>query len=220
MTTELRGLPREIVAGSGWHAFAYRAANTSDRVIASLSASVELRSWDRKNLQDETTKHITVQWYDSRTRRWEPLPADHGYFARTTGLGPRASADASLRLRIDAAAPAGSGVAFQTGFFSDQDRTCGYAAGAHYSFAVLTAGSRLSTDEDARATAAGPEKAAAPTTTVNRPAPQGIPADAPATGKLASTGASSSSPLLLGVAGATIAVGAVAVAVARRGRDR
>ncbi|MFE5871732.1 LAETG motif-containing sortase-dependent surface protein [Streptomyces roseifaciens] len=216
MTTELRGLPREIVAGSGWHAFTYRAANTSGRVIASLSASMELWSWDRKNLENETTKHITVQWYNSGSRRWEPMPADYGYFAETRNLKPRAFAEASLRLKVDAKAPAGFGGAFQTGFFSDRSRTCGYSAGAYYYFDVLAAGSKPTTGEDSKGTTSRPGKAV--TTVVDKPAPKGGLSDLPATGELATTGTSSSTPLLLGVAGAAVVVGGAAVAVARRGR--
>ncbi|MFF5130819.1 hypothetical protein ACFY41_28340 [Streptomyces syringium] len=210
--TELLGLPSKIVAGSGWQDFTYRTTNTSDRELRSVVAYMDVWTWDGRGEGKETSQYLTVQWYDPQKRAWQPLPEDFGDFAETENLGPRQYADAKLRLKIDAKAPAGYGSAFQAGSYTGHDGKCGDAEGSIYSFDVLPVGSKPGKVDDAKGTTGRP----GPSQHANRPAARGSLSTLPVTGELARTGSSSGLPTIAVLSGAAVAVGAGAVFVVRR----
>lgn len=213
--TELLGLPSKIVAGSGWQDFTYRTTNTSDKELRSVVAYMDVWTWDGRGEGKETSQYLAVEWYDVRKQSWQPLPEDFGDFAETENLGPRQYADAKLRLKIDAKAPAGYGSAFQAGSYTGHDGKCGDAEGSIFYFDVLPVGSRPGKVDDAKGTTARPGK---PQHT-NRPAAQGSLSTLPVTGELARTGSASGLPTVAALSGAAVAVGAGAVFVVRRRRQ-
>ncbi|MEV5506381.1 LAETG motif-containing sortase-dependent surface protein [Streptomyces orinoci] len=207
--TELHGLPGQLVAGSGWHEFTYRVSNTSTAQLPSVAAYVEVFSYRGAT---ETSGHLRLQWYDPKARRWQDIRYRAGYFAEVRELRPGGHADARLRLAVDAKAPAGSGAAFQIGYYRTAEHGCGYSPGASYPFEVLAAGSERG---DAKPAA---KPAVRPAHEVNRTAPQGELAKLPANGELAHTGSSSAMPVLGALSGAAVLVGAGAVVFSRRRR--
>lgn len=207
ISTELRGLPSKVVAGSGWKNFTFRATNTSDKSMKSVDAYVALAGISGGNFED-VSKLLTVQWYDEDTRTWESITDEDGYFASVDGLKPGEYADAKLRLKVDAKTPGSYGFAFTIGAYHDQDDVCGFSDVAEYDFDILAAGSHPGSVPPAKGKP-GKNKG-------NKPAPQGDLKEIPATGKLAETGSSSALPTLALVGGVAMVVGAGAIFTVRR----
>ncbi|MEU9120321.1 LAETG motif-containing sortase-dependent surface protein [Streptomyces sp. NPDC048506] len=207
ISTELRGLPSKVVAGSGWKNFTFRATNTSDKAMKSVDAYVALAGVSNGDF-DDVSKLLTVQWYDEDTRAWESITDEDGYFASVDDLKPGEYADAKLRLKVDAKTPGSYGFAFTVGAYHNQDDVCGFSDVAEYDFDILVAGSKPGSVPPAKSK---PGKKAP-----NKPAPQGDLKEIPATGKLAETGSSSALPTIALVGGVAMAVGAGAIVVVRR----
>lgn len=207
ISTELRGLPSKIVAGSGWKNFTFRATNTSDKAMKSVDAYIALAGLSNDDF-DDVSKLLTVQWYDDDSRTWESITDEDGYFASVDGLEPGEYADAKLRLKVDAKTPGSYGFAFTIGAYHNQDDVCGFSDVAEYDFDILVAGSNPGSVPPAKSKP-GKNKG-------NKPAPQGDLKEIPATGKLAETGSSSALPTIALVGGVAMVVGAGAIFVVRR----
>ncbi|MFB6436699.1 LAETG motif-containing sortase-dependent surface protein [Streptomyces sp. NPDC056411] len=209
ISTELRGLPSKVVAGSGWKNFTFRATNTSHKAMKSVDAYVALNGLSTGSF-DDISKLLTVQWYDEDTRSWEAITDEDGYFASVDGLKPGEYADAKLRLKVDAKTPGSYGFAFSIGAYHNEDDVCGFSDVAEYDFDILAAGSKPGSVPPAKSKP-GKHKG-------NKPAPQGDLKDLPVTGKLAETGSSSALPTLALVGGVAVVAGAGAVFTVRRRR--
>ncbi|MFE0189067.1 LAETG motif-containing sortase-dependent surface protein [Streptomyces sp. NPDC059008] len=207
ISTELRGLPSKVVAGSGWKNFTFRATNTSDKAMKSVDAYVALGAISTDTI-DDVSKLLTVQWYDEDSRTWESITDEDGYFASVEGLKPGEYADAKLRLKVDAKTPGSYGFAFTIGAYHNEDDVCGFSDVSQYDFDVLVAGSKPGSVPPAKSKPGKHEG--------NKPAPQGDLKDLPVTGKLAETGSSSALPTIALVGGVAMAVGAGAVFAVRR----
>ncbi|MEU9112585.1 LPXTG cell wall anchor domain-containing protein [Streptomyces sp. NPDC048483] len=207
ISTELRGLPSKVVAGSGWKNFTFRATNTSDKAMKSVDAYVALAGISNGNF-DDVSRHLTVQWFDEDAGSWQAITDEDGYFASIDDLKPGEYADAKLRLKVDARTPGSYGFAFTIGAYHNEDDVCGFSDVAEYDFDILVAGSHPGSVPPAKSK---PGKAKG-----NKPAPQGELKQIPATGKLAETGSSSALPTIGLVGGIAMAVGAGAVFVVRR----
>ncbi|MFF4951674.1 LAETG motif-containing sortase-dependent surface protein [Streptomyces chattanoogensis] len=207
ISTELRGLPSKVVAGSGWKNFTFRATNTSDKAMKSVDAYVALAGISGGSF-DDVSQHLTVQWFNEDSGAWEAVTDTEGYFATVYDLGPDEYADAKLRLKVDAKTPGSYGFAFTIGAYHDEDDVCGFSDVAEYDFDILVAGSKPGT--------VPPAKGKPGKTKGNKPAPQGDLQKLPVTGKLAETGSSSALPVIGMVGGIAMAVGAGAIFVVRR----
>ncbi|MEV0370006.1 LAETG motif-containing sortase-dependent surface protein [Streptomyces sp. NPDC050636] len=207
ISTELRGLPSKIVAGSGWKNFTFRATNTSDKAMKSVDAYVALAGISTGNF-DDVSKLLTVQWYDEDTRSWETITDEDGYFASIDGLETDEYADAKLRLKVDSKTPGSYGFAFTIGAYHNQDDVCGFSDVSQYDFDILVAGTNPGSVPPAKSK---PGKSKG-----NKPAPQGELKEIPVTGKLAETGSSSALPTVALVGGVAMVVGAGAIFVVRR----
>ncbi|MFH8568820.1 LAETG motif-containing sortase-dependent surface protein [Streptomyces sp. NPDC017993] len=207
ISTELRGLPSKVVAGSGWKNFTFRATNTSDKSMKSVDAFVALAGISTGDF-DDISKLLTVQWYDEKAGTWKAITDEEGYFASTSNLKPGEYADAKLRLKVDAKTPGSYGFAFTIGAYHNEDDVCGYSEVSEYDFDILVAGSKPGTVPPAT----GKPGESKP----NKPAPQGGLEKLPVTGKLAETGSSSALPTLALVGGVAMVVGAGAIFVVRR----
>ncbi|MFD8548557.1 LAETG motif-containing sortase-dependent surface protein [Streptomyces sp. NPDC059649] len=207
ISTELRGLPSKVVAGSGWKNFTFRATNTSDKSMKSVDAYVALDAISADSF-DDVSKLLTVQWYDEDSRTWEAITDEDGYFASVDGLKPGEYADAKLRLKVDAKTPGSYGFAFTIGAYHNEDDVCGFSDVAEYDFDVLVAGSKPGS--------VPPAKSKPGKNQPNKPAPQGDLKQLPVTGKLAETGSSSALPTIALVGGVAMVVGAGALFVVRR----
>ncbi|MGW1377567.1 LAETG motif-containing sortase-dependent surface protein [Streptomyces sp. NPDC002446] len=207
ISTELRGLPSKVVAGSGWKNFTFRATNTSDKAMKSVDAYVALAGISNDDF-DDVSGLLTVQWYDEDARSWESITDEDGYFASVDGLEPGEYADAKLRLKVDAKTPGSYGFAFTIGAYHNQDDVCGFSDVAQYDFDILVAGSKPGSVPPAKSK---PGKVKG-----NKAAPQGELKQIPVTGKLAETGSSSALPTIAMVGGVAMVVGAGAIFVVRR----
>ncbi|WP_030254325.1 LAETG motif-containing sortase-dependent surface protein [Streptomyces violens] len=206
ITTTLRGLPSQVVAGSGWHNFTFRATNVSEQAMKSVDAYVMLSAIDKDDF-DDVSHLLTVQWLDEASGTWHTI-GDEGYFASTADLASGEYSDAKLRLKVDAKTPGSYGFAFAIGAYHDEKDVCGFSEGSEYEFDVLVAGSKPGTVPPATGKPGGKKP--------SKPAPQGGMKELPVSGKLAETGSSSALPMIAAVAGVTMAVGAGAIFVVRR----
>ncbi|MDQ1009763.1 LPXTG-motif cell wall-anchored protein [Streptomyces sp. V4I23] len=200
LTTVAQGLPSKIVAGSTVD-FSVRVTNGTDKTLDEVLPFVYFHATDKSgyNVIDE---YFGLQWSTKNSPEWNDV-ADGEYAGSISPLKAGAHADVKLRLKVDAKAPAGEGMAFVAGDYVNDDGTCGGNFFTEYEFDLLAAGSKPGKVDDAK-----PGK-----TSKTRPAvvPQGG-----TTGTLANTGADSALPQLAAAAGAAIALGAGAVFVVRR----
>ncbi|MFF1397118.1 LAETG motif-containing sortase-dependent surface protein [Streptomyces sp. NPDC058287] len=204
--TELRGLPSKIVAGSGWVDFTYRVTNKSKKDMHSVEAYVYAFSIDGKDFED-TSKHLTLQWQIDGT--WQDISLDgDGFFGSTDELAPGEYADAKMRLKVDAKAPAGYGAALTAGVSVDGDGNCAYGDVKEFDFDILAAGSTVPGDV--------PDSEGKPGKGNNKPGPQGGLDELPVTGSLAETGSSSMVPTIGLIGGVAVVAGAGAVFAVRR----
>lgn len=207
ITTELRGLPSKVVAGSGWKNFTFRATNTSEKRMKSVDAYVSIAAIDNEDFED-VSNLLTVQWFDEESGSWITIDDEAGYFASTADLGPGEYSDAKMRLKVDTKTPGSYGFAFTVGAYHDEDDTCGVSEASQYDFDILVAGSDPGTVPPAEPKP-GEQKP-------NKPSTQGGLKELPVSGSLAETGSSSALPMIALVAGVTMAVGAGAVFTVRR----
>ncbi|KPC66019.1 LPXTG cell wall anchor domain-containing protein [Streptomyces chattanoogensis] len=228
--TGLRGLPSKIVAGSGWHAFAYRVTNVSKITVMETDISLSLGTGDPK-IKDVSELAVTVQWFNPATGKWKPIEGegakfqDNDDFTTVKRLAPGEHADARMRIKIGKKAKAGAGYFFTTGYSYAEDGTCGFDKISQFDFKVLSAGSKPGKVADAKGKPGKPGTPGMPNkpgmhggtgAAGNKPAAQGTHDAVPATGKLATTGSSSALPTVAALGGAAVVAGAGAVFVVRR----
>ncbi|MFE1959067.1 peptidase [Streptomyces sp. NPDC059479] len=210
--TVVTGLPSKIVAGSTTD-FSLRVTNGTDKTLGEVSPYVYFHATDKSgyNVIDDA---FHLQWSTAASPAWKNVGED-GYGGSISPLKAGAHADMKLRLKVDAKAPAGDGLAFVAGNYVNGDESCGGNLPGEYAFKLLAAGSVADDVDDAK-----PGKTT-PQTPDNRP--QGVTSTTPVdsgnavgTGSLASTGSSSALPQFAAAAGAAVALGAVALFVVRR----
>ncbi|MEU3305034.1 LPXTG cell wall anchor domain-containing protein [Streptomyces sp. NPDC006678] len=205
--TELLGLPSKVVAGSGWVEFTYRVTNESDKDFDAVEAYIDVAAIGGEDFED-STQFLKVQWLNGG--EWTDITDEMGYFGTTDALKPNDVADAKMRLKVDAKAPAGYGFAATIGVHIGGDGTCEFGEWNEFEFDILAAGSEPGEVDDAEGK---PGKG-------NKPTPQGELQELPVTGNLAETGSSSVLPAI-GIAGgvAVVAGAGVVFAMKRRKGD-
>ncbi|MEV1020935.1 peptidase [Streptomyces sp. NPDC050264] len=206
---ELRDLPSEIVAGSGWHGFTFRVSNKTDADFETVSTQLYAFSYAYDEDTTETSKYLHVQFSDKSGWHDIDTAIDVANDEPFTELGPLARGkhtDVKLRIKVDAKAPAGlgGGVAFATSV--DAEGVCGYSVpeDQEYRFEVLPAGTKPGSV---------PPATSAPKPT-NTPAPQS--SSTPLAGSLAETGSSSALPTVGLIGGVAVVAGAGVVYSVRR----
>ncbi|MBB1252871.1 LPXTG cell wall anchor domain-containing protein [Streptomyces sp. OF3] len=203
--TDVRGLPSKIVAGSGWKNFTYRVTNNSKQSMKNVAAFADAFAVDKKEYE-EIDPVLTHQWFDPNKNAWSTINDELGYFGTTTELKPGEYAEAQMRVKVDAKAPASLGVVMTFGIHVVGDGNCQMSDFNYYEFDILAAGAKPGKIDDAK----GEKKPG------KKPAPQGGLEKLPVTGKLADTGSDSKLPMFA-LAGATaVALGAGAMFVVRR----
>ncbi|MFD7439802.1 LAETG motif-containing sortase-dependent surface protein [Streptomyces sp. NPDC059909] len=207
LTTVVSGLPSKIVAGSTTD-FSLRVTNGTDKTLDEVFPFVYFHATDKSgyNVIDDA---FHLQWSTAASPAWKNVEEDGGYAGSVSPLKAGAHADVKLRLKVDAKAPAGDGLAFVAGDYINDDESCGGNDFTEYAFELLAAGSDAGKVDDAK-----PGKTT-PQTPDNKP--QGVTSTTPVnSGSLANTGSSSALPQLAAAAGAAVALGAGAVFVVRR----
>ncbi|WP_330174628.1 peptidase [Streptomyces sp. NBC_01498] len=208
-TTVVTGLPSKIVAGSTTDFF-LRVKNGTKKTLHQVSPFVFFHATDKTgyNVIDGAFR---LQWSTAASPKWKSV--NDGTVGSLGALKAGARADVKLRLKVDAKAPAGDGLAFVAGDYVNNDESCGGNFPTEYAFELLAAGSAPGDVDDAE-----PGKS---TPTAPNTEPQGgtsaTSVDAAGTtGSLASTGSSSVLPQLAAAAGAAVVLGAGAVVLGRR----
>ncbi|MFF3755268.1 peptidase [Streptomyces sp. NPDC002018] len=212
LSTVVTGLPSKIVAGSTTD-FSLRVTNGTGKTLDEVSPYVYFHATDKSGYHviDDA---FHLQWSTAAAPAWKNVEAG-GRVGAISPLKAGARADVKLRLKVDAKAPAGDGLAFVAGDYINDDESCGGNLPTEYAFELLAAGSAADDADDAEPGKTTPQtpdtrpQGATSTTPVN----SGDPA---VTGSLASTGSPSALPRFAGAAGAAVALGAVAVFVGRR----
>ncbi|WP_351230688.1 LAETG motif-containing sortase-dependent surface protein [Streptomyces sp. NPDC002133] len=207
LTTVVTGLPSKIVAGSTTD-FSLRVTNGTDKTLDEVFPFVYFHATDKSgyNVIDDA---FHLQWSTATSPTWKNVEEEGGYAGSVSPLKAGAHADVKLRLKVDATAPAGEGLAFVAGDYVNDDESCGGNDFTEYAFELLAAGTDAGDVDDAE-----PGKTT-PQTPDNKP--QGVTSTTPVNaGTLADTGSSSALPQLAAASGAAVAVGAGAVFVVRR----
>ncbi|MFE1473182.1 LPXTG cell wall anchor domain-containing protein [Streptomyces cyaneofuscatus] len=212
LRTSLSGLPSEVVAGSGFHAFKLNVENKGDKAYKRVDLGLVAAQVDDDNWLPNTD-HLTLQFKDPETGAWSDISLDQddeviGYIGYTD-IRAKESFSIDLRLSVDKKAPEGYGFAIIIGLYADEEGNCVYPEGEQfYEFDVLAAG-----------TDAGEPNEAEPQTGGKKPVPAkpvGNTEIKPE-GTLAQTGSDSNLPVIATIGGVAILAGAgVVFALGRR----
>ncbi|MGW7471925.1 MULTISPECIES: LPXTG cell wall anchor domain-containing protein [unclassified Streptomyces] len=212
LRTSLSGLPSEVVAGSGFHAFKLNVENKGDKAYKRVDLGLVAAQVDDDNWLPNTD-HLTLQFKDPETGAWSDISLDQddeviGYIGYTD-IRAKESFSIDLRLSVDKKAPEGYGFAIIIGLYADEEGNCVYPEGEQfYEFDVLAAG-----------TDAGEPNEAEPQTGGKKPLPAkpvGNTEIKPE-GTLAQTGSDSNLPVIAAIGGVAILAGAgVVFALGRR----
>ncbi|MEN8655592.1 peptidase [Streptomyces sp. 21So2-11] len=206
-TTVVTGLPGTVVAGN-WVNFKLRLANGTDKTMDEVYPFASVHATDKKGTKD-LGHLLKFQWSTATSKTWQNVDVEN-YIDRITPLKAGAHSDIKLRLKVDAKAPAGQGVAFVAGDYWNDDETCGGTPDlTTYKFKIAAAGTK-----PGPVTPAKPGKASKPP--VASPSPQGTSSPQPVSGALATTGSNSAVPQIALAGAAAVVVGAGAVFVVRR----
>ncbi|MGW6307405.1 peptidase [Streptomyces niveus] len=208
LDTVVKGLPSKIVAGSTTD-FSLRVTNGTKKTMDEVYPFVYFHATDNGGYTviDDA---FDLQWSTSASPAWKNVK--YGTVGPVNSLKGGAHADVKLRLKVDAKAPAGHGVAFVAGEYINDDESCGGNFANEYAFDLLPAGS--TPDDDVDDAEPDKDKPGTPDTK-----PQGGTSDtASDSGSLADTGSSSPLPQLAAAAGAALALGGAALYTVRRRR--
>ncbi|MEU6093957.1 LPXTG cell wall anchor domain-containing protein [Streptomyces sp. NPDC047079] len=212
----VKGLPSKIVAGSGWHGFTFSVRNNSDTDLKNVWVSTFTEYADDVDAS-LAFDLAQLQYKDPETGKWTDAYQDgdgdtvlSGTFVGVIdAIDKGATVDMDLRVRISSKAPAGSSFALSSAIYAGKGTACN-GNGDSYDFTVLAAGTKPTDNGDAKPNGDKPTK---PTTDMK---PQGGSEQLPVTGSLASTGSSSTLPVIALVGGVAVVAGAGAVFAVRR----
>ncbi|MEU5435197.1 LAETG motif-containing sortase-dependent surface protein [Streptomyces sp. NPDC020719] len=214
LTTVVTGLPSKIAAGSTTD-FSLRVTNGTGKNIDKLWPFTYLHATDKSG-HKVTDDLLRLQWSTAASGGWKDLDSLHRAGV-INGLKDGTHYDMKLRLKVDAKAPAGPGIAFVAGDYVNKDKSCGGTPDlTEYSFEILPAGAKPGEVDPAKP-AKGKANTSDPKTQTS--ATSTTPLNTTNTGTLAATGASSDTPKLALAGGAAVVVGAGAVIAARRRRS-
>ncbi|MFF1462129.1 LPXTG cell wall anchor domain-containing protein [Streptomyces sp. NPDC058330] len=207
LTTVVTGLPSKVVAGTVVD-FKLRVTNGTTKTMDRVFPFVYVHATDKSGHKD-IENLLRLQWSSDASPLWNNVDTEN-YISAVSPLKAGAHADIKLRLKVDAAAPAGEGVTFVAGDYWNDNGTCGGSPDlTGYEFEIAPAGSKPGKG-DAKPGTTKPN-------TSNLTPQSGASAVPAATGTLAATGTSATSQLAL-ASGAAVALGAGAMFVVRRRR--
>lgn len=214
----LSGLPGKIVRGSGWHPFKMTVTNPSKNAIKDITLAAGVGPLESDN--PFTLKQAVLQAYDPDAKQWFNVTDDGKYALGSLGPGDlpgKTSVDLSFRLDVTAKAPVGKALTIGLGVYPDTQNNCEATGSAVYKVDIVKPGTKTTGSKPVPQTggqAPLPSKAPAKSGTSHV-----VPVSdttAAGEGSLAHTGASSALPLIAGIGGATVVVGAGAMLVVRR----
>ncbi|WP_150185783.1 LPXTG cell wall anchor domain-containing protein [Streptomyces venezuelae] len=207
------GLPKKIVAGSGWHRFKLTAENPTDEPLGDVRWTAFVNNLGAHPDKKDGLRYFTeVQYQDPETKEWTTVesPLNDGLAYGTVELDAEDSADVKLRAKVDAKAPAVDGYVEGLGKYVDPELDCTHTSSKYSPLTIVKAGG----DETAEPT----PKPSPSKTAQAAPAPQGSASETPAPvdGSLAETGSSSMLPTVGVIGGIAVVAGAGVVFAVRR----
>ncbi|WP_237540470.1 MULTISPECIES: LAETG motif-containing sortase-dependent surface protein [unclassified Streptomyces] len=211
LQTDVSGLPEKIVAGSGFHALKLNVTNKSDEDFKRVDFGAFASQLVDEETGEETGRNLTLQFKDPESGVWEDISLDqedenYGYIGYTE-VKAKQSYTIDLRLSVAKAAPAGLGVVFSIGLYSDGEGNCVIEdSDTFYEFEILGAGTDPGKPNEAEPQEGGKKPLPKPTGD-NEIKPQG---------SLAETGSSSMVPVIGMAGGIAIVAGAGVVFAVRR----
>ncbi|PWI17531.1 cell wall protein [Streptomyces sp. Act143] len=210
VSADIKGLPGKIVAGDGFHNFKLVVTNESDTTVDGVAFYAEVENYEIDEAK-WLSPYVDLEFKNPDTGSWDRIGDDDfagDYFFYVDALKAGKSQSVSLRVSIDAKAPAGDAYSFGSGAYLDNvdGQDCIAEGWAQYDFSVLKAGS--SNPKPGEATPSDNGKGS-----VKKP--QGDVSELP-TGNLAETGSSSALPTIGLVGGVAVVAGAGAVFAMRR----
>ncbi|MFE2352736.1 peptidase [Streptomyces parvulus] len=212
LTAVVHGLPDEVVGGTT-EDFTLRVTNGTDEAMDEVYPFAAVHGFDTEGFE-ELDSYLDLEWSTAASPKWRDAELLGG-----TSLGAlkaNTSVDVKLRLKVDAAVPAGQGSVYTTADFLNDDDSCGGLPDLNDQvFQILPKGAGDGSDP------AGPDDAKDKPGTPNTPTGQGGTSTTPvnttsSTGSLAQTGSSDALPKIALAAGAALVLGAGAVVVTRR----
>ncbi len=211
LRTGVSGLPEKIVAGSGFHDLKLNVANRGDEDFKRVDFGAFASRLLDEETGEETGRYLTLQFKDPESGVWEDISLDqedenYGYIGYTE-VKAKQSYTIDLRLSVAKAAPAGLGVVFSIGLYSDGEGNCVIEDNdTFYEFEILGAGADPGEPNEAEPQEGGKKPLPNPTGD-NEIKPQG---------SLAETGSSSMVPVIGMAGGIAIVAGAGVVFALRR----
>ena len=218
LSATIKGLPKKIVAGSGWHDFSYEVENNTGADLKNVYMASYLdydNEYETEVWLSEGLAVIQVKEDGKWTNAYQDSYEDgDGKTVNVTGsfvglldeLKKGDTATLDLRVKVKASAPAGAALAFSDAIYAGDDADCHFH-GEVYDVQILAAGSDEGGSGDATPNGDKPS---------NDAKPQG--SAKPISGSLASTGADSALPMIGLAGGVAVVVGAGAVVAVRRRR--
>ncbi|MEU6377644.1 LPXTG cell wall anchor domain-containing protein [Streptomyces sp. NPDC046909] len=211
VSADIKGLPGKIVAGDGFHNFKLVVTNDSGTTVDGVAFYAEVENYELDEAKF-LSPYVDLEFKNPDTGSWDRIGSDDwagDYFFYVESLKAGKSKTVSLRVSIDAKAPAGDAYSFGSGAYLDNvdGQDCIAEGWAQYDFTVLKAGSENPDPGTATPSDNGSKDS------VKKP--QGDVSELP-TGNLADTGSSSALPTIGLVGGVAIVAGAGAVFAMRR----
>ncbi|MFI7317921.1 hypothetical protein [Streptomyces venezuelae] len=213
---DLLGLPKKIVAGSGWHQFKLSAANPTDEPLGEVEWTAFVNNLGADPDKKDGLRYFTdVQFFDQDKDEWTTVksPRGEGLAYDTVELDAEDKAVVKLRAKVSAKAPAIDGYTVGLGSYVDPELDCTHTSSKYRPLTIVKAGSD---DESTKPT----PKPSPSKTAQAAPAPQGSASETPAPvdGSLAETGSSSMLPTVGVIGGIAVVAGAGVVFAVRRGK--
>ncbi len=215
LTAVVTGLPSEVVAGD-WVGFRLRLTNGTEKTMDEVYPYASVHAADKSGLED-IDDLLKLQWSSASSTTWKTVD-DASSIDPINPLEAGDHSDIKLRLKVDAKAPEGQGIAFAAGDYYNDDESCGGTPDlATYTFEIASAAGTPGKTPDATPTpSATPAATPTATPTAVAPTPQGGVSAQPVNGSLADTGSSSAVPQIAFVGGAALLAGVGAMFAARR----
>lgn len=205
----INGLAGKIARGSGWDTFTFNVYNNSKSTVKNVWFFAGA-SADKAGDHLFTSKQVRLQALNEEEGTWEDLNelgTSSGYVGETDEIKPGYEIDISLRIKVKASAPVGSGFSLGGGLVFGEEEALPCFTDVAYKFQIVKAG-----DEDGTKPQEGGKV----------PVPAEKPSEGKAgqvTGSLAETGSSSSTPMFALAGGAAVVLGAGAMFVVRRRKN-
>ncbi|MGW1716361.1 LAETG motif-containing sortase-dependent surface protein [Streptomyces sp. NPDC002156] len=234
----MSGKTRNFVPGGPWSGVTLKMENRSDTALKDVVVRLAKLAYDEvPDAPLEQQQYVNIQRWDADSRTWAEIPWSESEMVGSlpsVDLAAHKTAAVALRMSVEADWPHGRFPDFEDKYIGSgwlepmptgisDEGVCGY--GENWSFVIAKPGTGTGEGDGDGATSTPTSTPTSGTGGGNTPSPQTgsstapVTSDTTPTGDLAHTGSSSALPVIAGVGGAAVALGAGAVYVVRRRRS-